>query len=408
MDNQRPRSPAFRNLTTAMIVVLLLGGAIAMGYWIQQSEPTAEREAATRKSAAPVHTVTARRGTHRPSIHALGVVQPAREIMLAPRVSGEVIAVEPEFRPGGLVSAGAPLIRLDPADYEQAVIMRESELGQVQAELAIEEGQQRVAQLEFELLGADIAPANRSLVLREPQISSLRSKQRAAEASLQQAQLDLTRTSIAAPFDAQILERFVELGSQVAAGVPCARLVGIDEYWVVATVPLGEVHWIQFADAPTGGARATVRHPKAWPLGQQRDGVVERLIGEVDQSTRMARILVSVPRPLGGDGVPPLILGAVVRVEIEAKPIEDVVRLERAYLRQGDSVWVMDGNALRVRQAEVVFSDSSYAYLGSGVNEGDKIITTDLATVVDGLPVRESNSPTDQQASANSEASNEQ
>ncbi len=113
------------------------------------------------------------------------------------------------------------------------------------------------------------------------------------------------------------------------------------------------------------------------------------MIGEVDEATRLARVIVSVPNPLGSEGEPPLVLGSVVRVELEARPIEDVVRLERSYLRQGDTVWVMDGGELRVREAEVLFADDRFAYLRSGVESGEKVVTTNLATVVDGLSIRE-------------------
>lgn len=431
-----PRSRVLRIVVTIVAVLLLLGGAAVVSVWIQESEPTAKRERATRKSAALVETVAAERGTHRPTITVLGMVRPAREIVLSPRVSAPIVVVEDAFRPGGLVRAGEPLLRLDPADFEQALKMRKAELGQVKAELAIEEGRQRQAELEFKLLGADIAPANRSLVLREPQIAALRNRLDAANAAVDQAQLALDRTRITAPFDAQILERFVELGSQVAAGAQLARLVGTDEYWVVATVPLSAVRWMQFrgasvganaapkphpephpeasngahsgagdggsngADAEAGGeaeadehapsgARARVRHRTIWERGQYRDGVVERLIGEVDQNTRLARVVVSVRRPLGGQGKPPLILGTVVQVEIEAMPIENVVRIDRAHVRQGNTVWVMDDGKLRVRQADVVFSDASYSYVRDGVEEGDRIVITNLATIVDGLPIRE-------------------
>lgn len=389
----RPR--VFRVLGTLLGVALLLGGAAALSYWIQFSEPVAQRESATRRSAALVETMVVQRGTHRPRIRVLGAVRPAREIVLSPRVSGEILRVEKSFRPGRVVRAGAPLLGIDPADYEHALVMRESEMGQVKALLEIEQGQQRAAKLEFKLLGEDIDPANRSLVLREPQVASLRAKLKAAQAEVAQAKLELGRTRIVAPFDAQILERFVELGSQVSSGDRLARLVGTDEYWVVATVPLSKVRWIRFpkpgesGKAAEAGAKARIHHRAVWPADQHREGVVRRLIGEVDASTRLGRIIVSVPKPLGGEGEPPLILGTVVQVDIEAAPIEDVVKLESRYLRQNDTVWVMDSGELRIRKVDVLFSDRAHAYLRSGVEAGERVVTTSLATVVDGLPIRE-------------------
>jgi RND family efflux transporter MFP subunit len=379
---------ALRVVGSVLAVVVLLGGAAAISYWIQASEPKAQREAATRRSAALVETIAVERGTYQPTISVLGAVRPAREIVLSPRVGGEVLAVEPCFRPGGIVEAGEVLLRLDDSDYELMRVMRDSEVGQVEAELAIERGQQRAAEHEFELLGENIDPANRSLVLREPQIASLRSKLKAAQAALEQARLDVARTRVTAPFDAQILERFTELGARVAPGDQLARLVGTDEYWVVATVPLGAIRWIRFPRDGSDGATARIHHRAVWPDGTVREGAVQRLIGEVDGNTRFARVIVSVQDPLGDDG-PPLILGTLVQVEIAAKAIPDVVRLDRAYVRQDDTVWVMDGDELRIRKVDVAFADSRHAFVRSGLEAGDKVVTTSLATVVDGLPIRE-------------------
>jgi hypothetical protein len=63
-------------LATFVAVLLLLGGATAISWWIQASEPVAQREAATRRSAALVETTTVSRGTHRPIISVLGRVEP--------------------------------------------------------------------------------------------------------------------------------------------------------------------------------------------------------------------------------------------------------------------------------------------------------------------------------------------
>ena len=384
----RPVHRVVRAVLTVIAVAALIGGAIAASVWIKSSEPTAQRESATRKSSALVETITVSRGTWRPTIRALGSVQPAREIVLSPRVGGAIAAVEPTFMLGGMVRAGSPLLRIDAADYEYELALRESEMQQVLAELAIEEGQQRVAQREFELLGEDIAPENRALVLREPQIASLRAKLRAAEAAVAHAQRNVARTEVVAPFAAQILERSVELGSEVSAGDALARLVGIDTYWVVATVPLGTLRWIEFPSDGHAGATATIRHPAAWGADGARTGTVRELIGEVDAMTRLARVIVTVPRPLGDGDEPGMILGAVVQLAIDARPIADVVRLERAYLRQNDTVWVMEDGALRIRSVDVVFTDQAFAYVRAGLEAGDRIVTTDLATVVDGLPIR--------------------
>lgn len=144
-----------------------------------------------------VEILTVERGNYRPRIHALGEVQPARDIRLSPRVRGEIIARADAFTPGGFLEEGATILRVDPADYENTVKQRPSEWEQAKADLHIEMGRQKVAQLDFELLGEDAsALADRDLVLGQPQLHAAQAKVAFAEAQLALAELDWQRCEI--------------------------------------------------------------------------------------------------------------------------------------------------------------------------------------------------------------------
>jgi multidrug efflux pump subunit AcrA (membrane-fusion protein) len=81
-------------------------------------------------------------------------------------------------------------------------------------------------------------------------------------------------------------------------------------------------------------------------------------------------------------------VGSFVETLIEGRPIEDVVRMDRDYLRQNDTVWIHEDGALRIRKVEIVFRDQDYVYIRSGLSESDDIVTNDLATVIEGAPLR--------------------
>ena len=378
-----------RIVISVICCVLLVGGAGVATYVIYSTEPVAQSEAATRKSAALVEVTRVERGDFRPRLEVLGLVEPARELMLRPRVSGQIVRMDAGFLPGGLVEEGQELVGIDPADYEQMLTMMRSEHRQVQAELAIEEGRQAVARQEFELLGEEIDDDNRSLVLREPQIEAIRARLEAAEAAVRQAELDLERTSVRVPFDAQVMTRSVNLGSQIGSSDEIAHLVGTDEYWVMASVPLRDLPWIRFDETGSAGASVRVHHKAAWPAGVYREGTVARLMGTVDNQSRLAKVLISIPDPLALETEGPrMILGTIVELEIEGEQIRDVVRLDRQYLRQNDTVWVKADGQLDIRQAEVVYRDAKYAYIRSGLEAGEEVVTTSLATVSQGLALR--------------------
>lgn len=385
----RPRRRWLSVLFNTVLCLFILAGS-ATGVWlIYRTEPTAQQLETKRKSAALVETLVVDRDSYSPQLSVLGTVQPVEDIVLSPQVRGQIMEISPSFVPGGMVRKGDLLLGIDPSDFENTVSVRQSELEQVEASWEIEEGRRKLAKQELELLGDSIRGINRALVLREPQSASLESQLRAARAAVDRAQLDLKRTKIIAPFDAQVLRRAVNVGSQVGPGDDLGQLVGIDQYWVIAAVPVRNLRWIQFPSDDQPGSLVTLKHPDAWGPGIERQGRVARMIGSLDRQTRLARVVVTVDDPLGQtSNVPPLILDTLIEVQIDGVVIEDTVRLNREYVHDGDTVWVMKDNQLEIRETQIDFRDAEYAYIRVGLDSGDEVVTTTLATVANGVQLR--------------------
>lgn len=381
-----------RLVVNVIVCVVILAAAVAVIYWINQTEPVAQKAKTTRKSTAIVETITVNRGTWSPGLVVLGTVRPAQQITLRSRVDGQVLEVSPAFVPGGKISAGDMLLRIDPSDLENALSIRQSELAQTKASMEIEEARQRLAEKELKLLEGSIDDTNRGLVLREPQVASIKAEVSAADAAVERVKLDLQRTTIYAPFDAQVMRQSVNVGSQVSPGNDLGQLVGMGEYWVMAAIPLGDLRWVEFPSDERGdasGSKVTFRSSDAWGPGATREGRVSRLIGSLDEQTRLAQVVVSVPDPLGrGSGEPPLILDSLLETEIEGKPIDNVVRLRREYVRDEDTAWVMKNGKLEIRDLEIKFRDGQFAYISKGLEDGEEVVISTLATPARGIGLK--------------------
>lgn len=377
--------------STVLAIGLIVGVSAGLILWIYSSEPEAQREGATKKTAMLVDVQTVQRQTYTPRIAGLGTVEAAQDIILSPRISGRVLSISQQFIPGGFVQKGDVLVTIDPADYENAVRQRQAELQQAQSNLDIEKGRRDVAKKEYALLDQTLTNENKALVLREPQRAAARSAVLSAKSALDQAKLELERTTLEAPFDAQILSRNVNVGSQVESGMDLARLIGVDEYWVVVTVPVAKLSRIAFPDNGEQGAPVTLRNRTAWPKGAVREGHVARLIGALDTQTRLARVLIRVTDPLAraeDTKGPPMIVGSIVQADIKGQPLKDVFRINRDYLREGETLWVKRDGKLAITDADVVFKDKDYAYIKEGLKDGDLLVTSNLATVAQGVPLR--------------------
>ncbi len=382
MSNRR------RRLLPAAIVIL----AILVGYVMMKTGPRSRRKPPAR-TAKLVEISPIRVSDEPTSVEVMGTVQAARQITLTPRVSGQVVAASPEYQPGGLFREGDLVVRIDPADYRLIVQQRESALARAEGAYRLEMGLQAVAVRDYELLNETIAEEDQDLVLRKPQLQSAEASVASAQAALEDARLDLTRTRVRAPFNALLGDRFADVGSQVSAASPLGTLVGVDTFWVEASVPVDQLRWIEIpATAPEKGAAARVYNETAWGPTGHRSGRVIRMRAGLEPKGRMARLLIAVPDPLAlhpeNQGQPRMILSSYCRAEIDGKMLADVASIPRTALRDGDRLHLMDRNdRLEIRQIEVVFRGAK-AVLARGVREGERLVTTDLSAPVPGMPIR--------------------
>lgn len=379
-----------KTLMTLLPLVVLVAAVILARYEIS-TRPEPQRTERT-AAATPVEVVVARRETFRLTVDGMGTVRPARSVILRVQVTGRIVEQSPELVPGGLLKEGEVALRIDPADYELAVSQAEAEMRQVQSELRLEEGRQKIAQREWELLGADIpaSEAGRDLALRKPQKASAEARLLAAQSRLDLARLNLRRTTVRAPFNALVQNESTEVGDLVTPQTALATLVGTDEFWVQVSLPVDRLPYVAFQDKEDGG-RTGARVSKATGQGHalERSGRVVRLLGDLEPGSQLARVLVAVDDPLGlRDSRPPLLVGSYVQVDIDGGEMADVVPLPRAALRDGGRVWLINDGHLRIEHVSVVWKTRDTVLVASGVAEGDRVVTSLLNAPVPGMALR--------------------
>lgn len=381
-DSTKPFPPKVR-LLIFVLCALVLGAGIFTAVRFIQTRPKPPQRPPVPISPL-VEVMTTQAGPQMVVVRAMGTVTPARQTHLRAEVSGVVREVAPGFQPGATVAAGTPLIRLESEDFRLAVAARQADLDSAQAALDLEAGHQKVARHELGLLrasGADLDDVD--LALRKPQLAQAQAKVRQAETALDQAGIDLKRTALTAPFAALILDKNVEIGSRVGVTDTLATLVDAGEYWVEATIPVDRLPWITLPENNSPGSKARIRSQAS---GAEGTGRILRLRGDLEPQGRLARLIISLPRPLDAKPVP-LLLGEYVRVDIEGRLLENVVRLPRVALREGDTVWVAHNATLDIRPVEVAWTDTQTVLVAKGLREGEVVVVSDLPTPIQGMPL---------------------
>ncbi len=327
-------------------------------------------------------------------ISGMGEIVPAREIELKPRVSGEIMHLSEEFIPGGYFLAGEKMLTIDPVDYALVIRQLESEAAKAESDLALEMGNQRIAEKELLILNESVSAEEKALILRKPQLEKLQASKDFAEAKLSQARLNLQRTEINAPFNSVINSRDVNLGTRVTESTVLAHLVGTDRFWLRLTLPVDQLQWLNIPSTKDEeGSSVRIYTQQSNDPAAFRVGKVIRLAASLEEQGRMAQLLVSIDDPLcrkeENHGKPQLLLGSYVRADIEGKTIENGISIDRANIHDGNHIWLMDEDgSLVIRPIEITFRNRDKVIVKKGISAGERIITSSLASPVAGIPLR--------------------
>ncbi|MEZ7196430.1 efflux RND transporter periplasmic adaptor subunit [Pseudodesulfovibrio karagichevae] len=374
----------------ALVPLAIVVAAGAGSYFTLVSAPKAKMRP-SQVIRQSVKTRPMARTDHRVLVDVMGTVTAAREIDLQSQVSGKVVKVSDNFVPGGFFEAGEDILNIDAKDYELALREVEAEVTEAEYALKVEQGYQKVSAREWALLqeAGQYTEAEADLALRKPHLAKANADLRAARAKLEQARIDLSRTRVIAPFPAMIESKDTDLGAAVAVQGSLATLVGTDEFWIQASVPVDRLGWINLPSANRPeGSKATII--SGGGAGESvREGRVVRLLPSLEDEGRMARVLIAVRDPLnieGRPGVKPLLLGSYVSVKIEGDELKGVFAVPRAAFRDNSQVWVLaDNGALDIRTIDPVWKDEENIVIREGLAPGERIVMTDLAAPVQGM-----------------------
>jgi RND family efflux transporter MFP subunit len=371
-------------------VVLLVG--LVVSYILLVSKPGPLAEPPVLASAPLVDVVAALPADIALTVTTQGSIRPRREINIVSQVGGLVEAVDPHFAEGGFFDTDIELVKVEDADYQFARIRAEARVADAAQLVAMEKGRVRQASREWRDLGNDEA---NQLFLRKPQLASAEATLRAAQAELGQASLNLTRTSIKAPFNGRISEKYVDVGQYITPGTAVAKVYDTDV--VEVRVPLTG-RQVALLDLPlnfqeyaqqAGGAEVKLKARFAnreW----EWSGRVVRTDASIDVDSRVVYAVVEVENPFAPEqesGRPPLAIGLFVEAEIQGRVLPQLVTLPRNALRNDGSVLLVDHNKrLQQKMVRVLKRNPSQVWV-QGLERGELVVVSQPGLAVAGMLV---------------------
>ncbi|GMV92000.1 MAG: hypothetical protein AMXMBFR82_17780 [Candidatus Hydrogenedentota bacterium] len=369
------------------------------------------------------------------TVTGFGEVQTLNTVTITPEVSGRIVEIHPNLEVGLLIPEGETLFRIDPQTYEARV--QEAQAAVAQAEAALSRlqkqsttDQERLATLErtrdlakseyerrHRLMdedqvgtqsGVDTAEQawnaaqdaydllDQAVNLYPLRIEEARSALASAKANLDNAQIDLARTKVVAPFDARVKSVNLEVGQLVGptgVGISGPALELADDSVLEISVPLDSREarrWLQF-DGQNASSSGVAWFSKLRPVtcmirwtedpqGHSWEGVLDR-VERFEPETRTLTVAVRVEgaRAVSTDeeGLP-LVEGMFCSVEIPGQVVRNAYRLPNSAVSFEETVHASVDGRLRTVPVTVSHRTGEYACVTGGLNPGDIVVTTRL------------------------------
>lgn len=366
------------------VVALGVGFAGVAGLVATAPKPEKKEEAppplAVQVAAAEARDV-------RLAVSTQGLVRAVTQATLSAQVAGKVVYVAPAFADGGAFTKGALLARIDPADYELALVRAQAQVAQAEENMIREEAESAIALTDWQELGREGEPSD--LVLRKPQLAQTRAALAAAKAAVRGAELDLSRTEIRAPFDGRIMEKRADLGDIVGQGTALATSFATDRMEV--RIPLTDAD-LTILETPVGfitngrNAPVVTLTSAAGASTRTWTGRLVRTAPMVNEQTRLITGYVDVEAPFSAKHAAPLAPGLFPTATLQAVKSQSLIAAPRGALKKGEQVFIVKpDNTIEIRQVTPVQTTPETVFFRTGLAPGERVVVSALPAARDGL-----------------------
>ena len=368
-------------LIPVLIVIFFLFGAVT----IMATAPVLEPKTTT-PIPISVRVQSVNPKTIQLKVHSQGTVMPSIQSQLIPEVSGKVVWTSDRLVSGGYVTEGQTLAKVDDLDYRNA---------RDRAKAALERASAELQHAKFEY-GRQESLVERNLTSRSALENSLR-VYRVSQAAYddarvnhEQAEENVRRTILKAPFTGLVRSENVDIGQFVSRGQPIATLYATD--MVEVRLPIAD-RQLAFLNLPS--ARTGTLDPQEQPdvlltaeyAGRALSwrGKIVRTEAEIDSASRMVQLVARIDNQAAAS---PLSVGLFVNAEIAGLAAENIVILPRSALRNDNQVLVVDGeDKLRFKDVNLLRLYQDQVLIDAGINTGDRVCVSVLQTAIEGMTV---------------------
>ena len=383
MSNTPLNTPRSRIILPALI----LGGALLIYGLLVGTQPELTHSTSERQPTT-IRATTVITQPHTLRVKAEGSARAITETSLIAQVPGEVIWVSPSLRSGGHFNQGETLLRVDTRDLgiqhqkaQASVVRARAELTYASSELT------RLKALMAKEMVSDSALAQAERAQAVASAATLN-----AEADLDQADRNLERATMVAPFNGRVKNEYIDVGQFLQPGKVVADIYNSDSMEVRIPLPDSQLAYLNSEIMQAGffindETSAVTLWASFGGTRQEWQGHLVRTDGEIQAKSRMLNVIVSVEETVNKNGVA-LPAGLFLNALIEGNTLNDAVLLPRSAIRNDSQVLVVDDDqTLHFRDVEILRFEEDLAVITAGLRPGETVCVSPLQYVVEGMPV---------------------
>lgn len=306
---------------------------------------------------AMVETSTVHLTSQQVQIATTGNVIAIPGITIKPEASGRITKIF--FKSGDQVTAGAPLIEINPD-------ILKARLTQTIAEW-------KLAQLNYERS----AKLYETHSISKADLDNSKAKLSSTKAEVDSAQASLNQTTVTAPFSGQLGLSAVNLGDFVNIGQNIVNLESLDPIFIDFTIP--EVYLKEISKGQTILIRSDI-YPK-----ETFTGTVVATESRIDPTNRTLKLRAAVANKEGK-----LLPGTFVEVNLLTKKLADVISIPQTavvYSSDGNYVFTVEKNKAVKVSVQLGDRTAENIVVTEGLKPGDVVITAGQQKVHPGGPV---------------------
>ncbi len=368
-----------RNRRVAVGVIVIVIGA-ALYYVFSGSPPPQNRSRfGAENGPVPILVASAAKADVPVYLDAVGTIKALNTVTVRPQVDGKLLSVG--FKEGDDVKKGDVLAQIDPITYQ-------AQLDQAVAKKAQDEAQLANAKLDldrYEKLAATNAINRQQADTQRALVAQDAALVQSDQAAIESAQATLGYTAIVAPIDGRTGIRMVDEGNIVHASSSPAIVVitQVKPISVIFNLPQQNIGQVNDAFA---------KNPL--PVDAQKpdsDSVIDRgtltvMDNQVDQTTGTVKLKAEFP-----NADLTLWPGQFVNIRLLIDTLKGVVTIPTGAVQRGPNgtfVYVVkDDSTASMRPIVVQKQDETQTVVKSGVNAGDRVVTTGFVRLTDGSKV---------------------